>query len=255
MGVPEEDLPQQFRDVEIARSKKGKAGQIVVHQLSGVQKTSAAQLARKLENELSDGRDDVIEKLQASGHQTQELARLIDILHNNPQFTLARAIAEAKADVASVLNNYAKGALALKKLEVVLDLYKEMPHLMRDLVRHAVDKETDCAVCFGIGKVTRKSGGKSLTQPCPGCGGSGRTFHSSEHKAFAVGKLLEVGEMLPKKAGLALNVNQAVQVNQGSGGNDVLSRLSKAADEILYGKRASDAIIDAEVVEGGKDAE
>jgi hypothetical protein len=183
---------------------------------------------------------------------------VIAILQTQPQFSLARAIAEAGADVAQVLDNYAKGALALKKLETVLGLYEKMPHLMRDLARHAIDKEVDCEVCLGIGQVTAKSNGTSLSRPCPRCSGSGRSFSSSDHKEFAVQKVLEMSEMLPKKAGI--QVNQAVQVNQGGpSGGDLLARLSKAADDILYSGSAPSNpgsgssfgdVVDAEPVSG-----
>jgi len=247
-GLPEEDLPLQLRDITVKKSRKGKAGQITLRALSGVQKSPAAQLARKLEHELSTGREDIQEKLQASGTSNQAVLRVAEILGANPQFSLARAIVEAGADVAHVLDNYAKGALALKKMETVLGLYREMPNLMRDLVRHAVDRETTCEICFGEGKVTPRANGKSLSKPCPRCSGTGKAFSSSEHKALAVNKVLEMTEMLPKRQPL-VNVNQAVQVNNAGGGSEILARLSKAADEILYGRTAPAGTVDAEVID------
>lgn len=245
-GISEEDLPLQLQDRVVKRSRKGKAGQISLRQLSGIQKSPATQLARKLEHELSEGREDIIEKLQAGGGTNQAVLQVAALLDSNPQFSLARAIVEAGADVAHVLDHYARGALALKKMETVLGLYREMPRLMRDVMRHAVDQETTCEICFGEGKVPGRANGKTLNSTCPRCHGSGKTVTSSEHKEFAVQKVLEMSEMLPKKTPL-VNVNQAVQVNAG-GGSDVLARLSRAADEIIYGRR--EGVIDAEVVDG-----
>jgi len=245
-GISEGDLPLQLRDTVVKKSRKGKAGQISLRQLSGIQKSPATQLARKLEHELSEGREDIIEKLQASGGSNQAVLAVAQLLEENPQFSLARAIVEAGADVAHVLDHYARGALALKKMETVLGLYREMPRLMRDIVRHAVDQETTCEICFGEGKVPGRANGKTLSSPCPRCKGSGKTVTSSEHKEFAVQKVLEMSEMLPKK-GPMVNVNQAVQVNAG-GGSDVLARLSKAADEIIYGRRDG-AVVEGEVVD------
>jgi hypothetical protein len=215
-----------------------------------VVKSPAANLARKLENELSPSREDLIEKLQASGNTSATMARLIQHLQDFPEQGLARAVAETKADVGAVLDNYAKGALALKKLEVVLELYKQMPHLMRDLARHAIDPEVDCELCLGMGMVTSKANGTTLNRECPRCRGSKKVFaEPSAHKEFAVGKLLDMSDFLPKKGGPMVQVNQAVQVNQGGTG-DLLSRLSKAADEIIYGtakpSMASSAPIDVE---------
>ena len=248
-GIAEEDLPPQLKDSVSKRSKKGKAGQIVVRALSGVQKNAASTLARRLENDLSGGREDVVEKLQASGNSSQAMQRLVETLQTRPDFSLARAIAEAKADVAVVLDSYAKGALALKKLETVLELYREMPNLMRDLMRHAVDKKEVCEICFGEGKVQARAGGTSLSKPCPRCGGEGSAFTSSEHKEFAANKLLEISEILPKKGG-GLNVNLGVQVNNNPPSADLLSRMSKAADELLYGQTPalSEGVVDAEEV-------
>ncbi len=247
-GISESDLPHQLQDTVIKKSRKGKAGQIALRQLSGVQKSPAAQLARKLEHELSEGREDICEKLQASGGTNQSVLRVAELLESNPQFSLARAIVEAGADVAHVLDHYAKGALALKKMETVLNLYKQMPDLMRDIARHAIDKESACDICLGLGKVTGRANGKTLNSTCPRCGGSGKQLSTSEHKEFAVQKMLEISEMLPKKQGMNLNVNQAVQVNAG-GSSDVLARLSKAADEIIYGRGVTTPIVDAEVVD------
>lgn len=244
-GVKESELPALLQDSVIKRSRKGKAGQIVVRALSGVQNSGATALARKLENELSGGREDVLEKLQASGTSNPSIQKLVQIYESNQKFSLARAIAEAKADVAVVLDSYAKGALALKKMETVLSIYKEMPHIMRDLMRHAIDEEETCGVCFGAKVVAARAGAKKLSQTCPRCKGTGVSRSSSEHKEFAVQKVLEMSEMLPKKQGVAVNVNQAVQVNAG-GNSDLLARMSKAADEVLYHRPT---VVDAEVVE------
>lgn len=249
--MSEEELPGMLRDQIVKKSRKGKAGQIVVRNLSGVQKSPAAQLARKLEHDIAGSKEDVLEKLEASGSSNRAVQQVKLLLAQRPDFSLARAIAEAGADVAHVLDHYAKGALALKKMETVLGLYKEMPVLMRDILRHAIDKETTCEVCLGAGQVPYKAGANKLTQPCPRCAGSGKALQVSEHKEFAVQKVLEMSEMLPKRGGPLVNVNQAVQVNQGGADSNVLARLSKAADEILYGGAApgpSSYVVDAVAV-------
>lgn len=230
-GVGEAELPEFLRDDVTKRSRKGKAGQIVVRRLSGIQSSPATALAQKLENDLSPGREDLIEKLQAGGGNTY-VQRVAGLLQANPQFSLARCVAEAGADVVHVLDTYAKGALALKKLETVLGLYEAMPHLMRDLLRHAIDRESTCEVCFGLGKVQTRAGSKNLGRPCPRCAGSGKGWLSSDHKALAVNKILEISQLKPEK-GPMVQVNQAVQVNQ-SGNSELMARISKAADEILY---------------------
>lgn len=259
--MSEEELPAILQDKVVKKSRKGKAGQIVVRNLSGVVPSPATQLARKLEHDIAGSKEDVLEKLEASGTSNRAVQQVKLLLAQRPDFSLARAIAEAKADVAHVLDQYAKGALALKKMETVLGLYKEMPVLMRDIMRHAIDRETTCEVCLGAGQVQHKAGANKLSQTCPRCSGSGKSLQASEHKEFAVQKVLEMSEMLPKRGGPLVNVNQAVQVNQGSAGSDVLAKLSKAADEILYGTAAGQVtsgssnpyVVDAERVEENPD--
>jgi phage FluMu protein Com len=248
-GCREDELPFPLQDVEVARSKKGKNGQIVVRALSGIVPGPATKLAQKLERDFSQSRDDLLEKLQASGNTSQTIQRLCAILEARPDVSLARAVAEAKADVGLVLEWYAKGALALKKMETVLEIYRQMPHLMRDLARHAIDAEVDCEVCLGQGKVVSRAGAGKLSQSCPRCKGTGKAFSSSEHKQFAVGKLLEMSDLMPKRGGPSVQVNQAVQVNAAQGG-ELLAKLSKAADEILYGAGTSSSTpVDAELTE------
>jgi hypothetical protein len=79
--------------------------------------------------------------------------------------------------------------------------------------------------------------------------GKGEVFAtSSEHKEFAVQKILEVTKMT-EKHGPTVNVQTNVGVKVGGGGG-VLERMSLLADEVLYGKR--EAPIDAEVVREGE---
>lgn len=256
-GVKENELPPLLRDQVVKKSRKGKAGQIVVRNLSGVVNSPAAQLARKLENDIAGSKEDVLEKLEAAGSANRAVQQVKHLLATRPEFSLARAIAEAKADVANVLDCYAKGALALKKMETVLGLYKEMPVLMRDILRHAIDREVTCEICLGVGQVPYKAGANKLSQTCPRCQGSGKALQASDHKEFAVQKVLEMSEMLPKRGGPLVNVNQAVQVNQGGADSSVLAKLSKAADEILYGSpqpqasRVNPYVVDVEPISEG----
>jgi hypothetical protein len=247
-GVPEEKIPDMFIDREIARSRKGKAGQIVVHSLGGIHKNAAARTAQKFEGELTGGREDIIEKLEVAGPSTQAIERLRDFMVANPRWSFARAVAESKADLACAIDAYAKGALALNKLAVVTELYRAMPSLLRDIMRHAIDQEEDCGTCFGLGLVKHKADATKLTLRCPACRGTGKRLVSSEHKVFAMQKALELAQVLPQKQPLV-----AVQQNNQtfvSGEGGLLEKMSKAADEILYNRPQ---VIDAEVINDGTD--
>lgn len=230
---------------EIARSRKGKVGQIVVHSLSGIHKNAAARTAQRFENELTGGREDIIEKLEASGTVSAPVERLKDLLIANPRWSFARACAEAKADLGMAIDSYARGAIALNKLATVVEMYKEMPNLLRDLMRHAIDQEETCQTCFGVGLVKGRPDATKLTLKCPSCRGTGTSKVASAYKQFAMQKALELARVLPEKQPLV-----AVQQNQmnvtHSSESGLLEKMSKTADEILYGGRS--AAVDAEIV-------
>lgn len=246
-GVPESQLPEMFVDKEIARSRKGKAGQIVVHSLGGIHKNAAARTAQRFEHDLTQGREDIIEKLEAAGPISGPVERLRDLMVANPRWSFARSVAEAKADLAGAIDAYAKGAIALNKLATVVEMYKEMPNLLRDLMRHAIDQEVDCPTCFGLGVVKGRADATKLTLRCPSCRGTGKSFQVSVHKQFAMEKALQLARVMPERQPLvAVQQNTVVQTSESAG---LLEKMSKTADEILYGRSQ---VVDAEVV---KDAD
>lgn len=247
-------LPTPLKDQKIHRSRKGKLGAIVVHEFSGVQSNSAGKLVRKFENDLTEGREDIIEKFEAVQDLPPSMKQLLDVMQKRPKISFARAIAEAGADAALALDTYAKGVMVLKKTEVMLNLYREMPAIFRDLMKHAIDQETDCDLCFGLKVVQPKAGANKLSKECPRCHGSGKLVTSSEHKEFAMQKALEMSDMLPKKGPLvAVQNNQQVNNNVVDASGGLLERMSKAADAILYNRDRA-AVVEAEVVKNDEEA-
>ena len=232
-------------DREIARSRKSKAGQIVVRSLGGIHKNAAARTAQRFENDLTQGREDIIEKLDAAGNLNQSLERLRDTLVAEPRWSFARAVAESKADLAGAIDAYARGAIALNKLATVVEMYKSMPSLLRDLMSHAIDQDVNCATCFGLGLVKHRPDAQKLTLKCPSCRGSGFTKSSSQYKQFAMNKALELARVLPERQPL-VQVQQNTQVNNLSSQEGLLEKMSKTADEILYNRPRT--VVDVEVV-------
>ena len=250
-GVKKERLPAIFRDKEVARSRKSPAGQIVVRDMSGIVHNAAARIARKFENNLTDGKDDIIEKLEMVPHEKQTALqqRLVETMRSNPRWSFARAVAESKANLATSMNAYAEGLLAMNKLESLMVLYKGLPHLMRDVMHHAVDSEETCNVCFGVGQVSSRAKGPKLNSPCPRCKGSGTALVSSPHKAMAMKHALEISKLTPEKGPLvAVQQNSNVNVSAGEGSN-ILERVAKASDELLYGDvEKKEEAVEAELV-------
>jgi hypothetical protein len=233
-----------FVDQVVAKSRKGKAGQIVVHSLGGIHKNAAARTAQTFEKELTNGREDIIEKIEASGTPNQALQLCKDLMVANPRWSFTRAVAESKSDLAGAIDAYAKGAIALNKLAAVKTMYEELPTLLRDIMRHAIDQNEDCATCFGVGMVKGRPNAKKLTLKCPTCKGTGQTLVSSEHKRWAAQKALEMSQVLPEKQPLVAVQQNQTNVIGGEGG--LLEKMSQTADKILY-DRAD--VVDAEAVE------
>lgn len=248
-------LPVPLRDTEVARSRKGKLGTIKVREYSGVTANAASRLVRKFEYELTEGKDDILEKLEAAPDSPPSIARLVAMMKERPKMSFARAIAEAKVDAAIALDSYAKGAIALKKIETLLALYKEMPALFRDLLRHAIDREETCELCLGIGQVQPRAGSNKLNKPCPRCSGSGHVVTSSKHKEFAMQKALEMSQLLPEKKPLVAVSQQQLNMTVSAEGG-LLEKMSKFADEVLYNSRiptnrlpSAPNVIDVEAME------
>lgn len=244
VGINEAILPDQLKDKLVAKSRKGKIGAIIVREFSGVQSNGASKLVRRMEHELTQGHDDIIETFEAIPDLPKTMQHVLEIMKAKPQISFARAIAEAKADPAVALDTYGKGVMALNKMGVLINLYRSMPAIFRDIMRHAIDKEEVCDVCLGQKKVQPRQGVNVLSVDCPRCKGSGLVLTSSEHKEFAMQKALEMSEMLPKKGPLVAVQQNQVNVNSSDGG--LLEKMSKAADEILYNRKE---VVDAEIVE------
>lgn len=246
-------IPKELQNSVVTRSKKDKLGKsIVVRKMSGLDSSSpAAQIIKKFE-QMTEGREDVLEKLEALGDKlSAEEKVLCELMRTAPtQKSLARLVAEAKASPAALLTKYAQGAQALGKVQAAIEIARHQPAVVKDLLRHALDGEGLCDVCVGTGTVKR-SGRPDHTQetePCPACKGKGKTLYSSEHKQFAMTKVLEMGKMVEKEPRQPM---VAVQQNVGlvgAGGNFV-EKLLGASDRILYGQKALPpaAVIEAEV--------
>lgn len=255
----ESELPPDLQNKIVKTSKKDSLGQLKLRRFSGVERDKTAKVIRKFERELTGGKDDIIEKMEAlegKGELNKEQFAILEVLRKKHNISLERAIVEAGAKPLAVMDAYAKGCVALAKLEAITIAHQGMPAVVRDLCRHAVDGTDICNVCVGAGRVPRRPGADALTEVCPRCRGE-KVIHKapSEIKEFAVGKILEITKMV-EKGGPVVNVQTNVGVKVGGGGT-VLDRLSLLADEVLYGRGKGsppDGVVEAEVVEGRGEA-
>lgn len=251
-------MPREYRNELEFSTPKDPIGQIQVYRMSGLDNSPAVAVVKKFE-ELVGERESIIEKLSAVGDKLTEPERkLLELLigqadgTTDKRKTLARLLAEAGVSVSRVLTRYAEGALALGRVEAAIEVSRNQPTIVRDLIRNALDDETICGTCGGLGEVNRDAGIKrpgKRSMGCPQCKGTGRQFlaKDADIKKFAMEKVLQIGKIVekePKGPAVAVQMNQNVAV-QGSGA--FMEKVLKTSDQILYGRKPQ--IVEAEVVQ------
>lgn len=248
MGVDEVDIPEDFKNSIVQKSKKGPIGAIVVRRMTGVEKNSAAKTMRQFAFNVG-GKEEVAEKLEAIREDlSKEQLVLLDLLGTPSKRSLTRLVADAQAEPTGVLRAYARGCIELGKVGAAIEAHRNLPAIPKELYKMALDREDVCKVCGGTGTCKGKVTDRMETIPCPNCGGEKTIIRESAHKEFAINKLLEITK-LTEKGGATVNVNTAIGVKvNGGGGGDFFSRMLKTSDEILYSQRRGD-VVDAELID------
>jgi hypothetical protein len=248
-------IPPFLRNEVLYQTKKDPLfGRIQVKRMTGLTGGPATAIVRKFEGIL-EGREDLEEKLLAVEDKLgDDEKRLLELLKGKKNKSLATLFAEASVKPSKVLKLYAEGALALGKVQAAIQVSKEQPQVVKDLMRHALDQEKVCKTCVGTGKVKEKTTSTKETQECPSCHGSGYRLASSKHKQFAMGKVLELGKLIDSPAkGASVNVSQNVGVGiKVSGGGGFMEKILRTSDEVLYGRRIVD--VEGEVRDAEKSA-
>lgn len=244
-GVREAELPAEYRDTVMYRSKKGPLGRLVVKRLTGIQRSGPFRAVKQFEENITGGKEDIVEKLEAVREQlNKEQLALLQLLKERPKQSLARLMAEAKVEPTQTMDLYARGAIMLGKVQAAIVAHNNLPGVIKDLVRHAIDDQTICDVCVGSGITHKRAGDSKDSVPCPQCKGSGKRWEVSEHKEFAVQKILEATKTVGGKEGVNVNVQTNVAVMGGKG--SFMERMIKTSDEVLYAQKTP--IVEAEVV-------
>ncbi len=248
MGTVEDDLPPMLKDSVVAKSKKGPIGQLMVKNMSGIVTNTALKTVRTFEQNVG-GKEEIAEKLSAvSDILTPEQKQLLMLLRTSSPKGLARLMAETGVEPVSVMGAYAKGCVVLGKINAAIEAHRNLPNLIKDLYRHALDKETVCKVCVGLKEVPTMAGAPTSKKvKCPQCEGSGVSLVASKHKEFAHRQLLEVTKMVNEKGpGTSVQVTQQVAVTGGRQAG-FFEKMLEAADNIAFPEQKQH-IIDAEVV-------
>lgn len=220
----------------VAKSRKGPLGAIVVRDLSGTSTSPASQAVGVLEDVV--GQESLIEAFAALEEELAPkhkdlLEKMVENRGLVPQkrHSLARLIAETKTEPVAVMRVYAKGAEVLGKTAASILAFRELPGMVKDLVRHAVDREGVCGACWGKGRVKRKPADKVAKDLCPQCKGSGAGWEISDHKEYAMTKLLDITQMTPKVPQVSITNQQQVAIGMKGG---FMETLLHTADRILH---------------------
>ena len=246
-GVTSRDLPPALQDKVVKKSRKDALGQVKVRRFGGIVDNMASRTLRTFEANVG-GKDDVIEKLEAVEEDlSREQKTLLDLLRTNTtRSSLARLCADAKVPPMAVMRLYARGAVELGKVEAAVEAHRNLPSLIKDLYKHALDRTNVCKYCGGTKFLRKHNNSKKEDVPCSYCEGTGEHIIISKHKEFAAAKLLEATKMIGEKGpGISITQQVGVKVN-GSGGASFAERILASSDEVLFAKKPT--IVDAEVV-------
>lgn len=254
MGTQEKDLPRILRDTVVAKTKSGPIGAITLRNMSGLSPTPATKIVRTFEQNVG-GKQEVAEKLMAVEDTLTEAQRaLLVLLKSSTSKSLARLMAETGVEPVGVMNAYAKGCVVLGKINAAIEAHRNLPALIKDLYRHALDKESVCKVCVGLKEVPTRAGvPTSAKVVCPQCDGTGVSLVSSKHKEFAHRQILEVTKLVNEKAPM-VQVTQQTAVVTGGRQAGFFEKMLDAADGIAFPDQKQ-RIVDAEVVEATEEGE
>jgi hypothetical protein len=243
-------IPNELRNTTLHKSKRDALGRgMKVSKITGLEAPSqnpVVGIVAKFE-ETIEGREDLLEKLSAQEDKLSlEEKALMVLLETAPKTkSLARLIAESKASAYKVMQHYALGAKQLGKIRAAIEISRNQPLIVKDLLRNALDDVGICGICAGTGTVKGATGSnhKVENQYCPLCEGKGMKVSSSEHKEYAMTKVLEMGQLVEKEPkGPVVAVQQNVNIG-GSGA--FVEKILKTGEEILYGRNK---VVDAEIV-------
>ncbi len=247
------NAPANRRNSPILRSRKGPLGRVTVYRFTGVGKNIASRTVAQFEKNLGGDKDYVATLLEANPTLSAAEGVLIKLLRDpsRKSYSLARLIAEAKAEPAKIISRASQGALLLGQAEAYIEIGMSMPQVVRELRRHITPKEEMCPTCEGKGKVPRSVKEAKETVICPSCRGEGGMLTTSPSMEFATEKLIEMSKMGRQPAS---PVQVGIQNNNTvpSLGAGLMERLMATTSKIFEAPRETKALpepVEAEIVE------
>jgi hypothetical protein len=223
-------------------------GAITIREQSGPDNNAAYRTAKEFEARAG-GKEGVAEKIEALGDQApadmRQLARAIRAAE--PRKALSTILAEQKTSLLKAMRTYQKGCVELAQLEAAIEMHRNLPAVVKDISRHALDQPGVCPQCLGTGTLRAQSNHSKETRTCMACDGTGGALVSSPHKEWAAKAVLNATGIERKAPGSQVNVAVGVNVD---GGKSYSERVIDMADRVLHSQEepARD-VVDAEVVE------
>lgn len=232
------------------KSRKDKLGAITVRKFSGPDNNAAYRTAKEFERRAG-GTGDIAEKFEALGDGLPKPMRILaKALRAAPKTGLVKILATEQASLIQAMKWYARGAVELAQIDAAIEMHRNLPPVVKDIARHALDQEGVCQQCLGTGTQRQKSTDSKETQECKLCQGAGMLLVSSPHKEWAAKAILNATGVEKQKAGSEINVAVGINV---AGGKSYSERVIDMADRLLHGQEAGDDkagdVIEAEVVE------
>ncbi len=221
------------------KSRQGELGRVIVRRFSGVDQNKAHQALVKFQQNTEESHEGIASTLMASKTLPKGMRRVAEALLDpkNKRKSLSFLVAENGADAADVIEHYAKGAVQLNRYEVLAMAAKEMPRVIRDLIRYTIPKKTLCKTCLGHKEITvQGKHGKRLPEKCLTCQGTGWEGDLGKGNEFAIEKVAAIAGFLQDSAKNSVNVqvqqNNVTQVTQGRLMERILG-LSEAEDDVI----------------------
>lgn len=223
-------MPAVLADSPILRSRKGVLGQITVKRFSGVAHNQARKTLEGFVERTGEDREGISGMLKCSPRAPKGIQRLAEALVDprNSRKSIAYLVAETQADVADVIEHYAKGAVHLRKWEAVAAAALQLPAVMRDLIRYAVPRRTLCRTCLGAGQVPGQRNHKKAKEPCQTCSSSGWEGIIDKESQYAIDKVLQIAQVIEEKG--SIQVQQNMQVNANLDGR-LMERIVGMSDD------------------------
>lgn len=199
--------------------------------------TSLPALLNKILSDMEEelgGRATLLDILSRSSDGTMSAFATLMMDPANRNLPLGEMCATAGVTTGQILRAYQDGVMLYAQTLSKKSVAEHLPAVTKDVMIRATPQEGTCEACDGNGTLvpprTRKNPNPQPEQ-CKRCKGTGVALILPDLERQKVA--LDLGDMLPKKAGINVGVGITNNVSQ-SNGRGHLEKLQQAVSDILY---------------------